>query len=102
MLSAVIPSERSQPAMLLVEQLAHQRFLRPGPLALWTAFVSFLTAAGARDRTVSRRSKPSARAALVGEQPDAWHLRHPQDAASRQRGAKASRRYVLFGEMRLL
>ena len=38
MLSAVIPAERSQPAVLLAEQLAHQRFVRPGPLVLGTAF----------------------------------------------------------------
>src|SRR5690606_29749769 len=37
MLSAVIPSERSQPAMHLAAQLAHQRFVRPGPLVLGTA-----------------------------------------------------------------
>src|SRR5699024_7449600 len=41
MLSAVIPSVRSQPALLLAEQLAHQRYVRPGPLVLGTAFFRF-------------------------------------------------------------
>jgi len=41
-----------------------------------------------RDRTVSRRSKPSSRTALTGEQPDPWEHLHPQVAMSRHRGAK--------------
>src|SRR3982075_2599571 len=102
MLSAVIPSERSQPAVLLVEQLAHQRFVRPGPLVLGTAFLRSPTAATDRDRTVSRRSKPSSRTALMGEQPNPWDLLQPQDAMSRHRGAKPSRRYGLLGKMSLL
>src|SRR5699024_9773304 len=102
MLSAVIPSERSQPAMLLVEQLAHQRFVRPGPLVLGTAFLKCLTRAADRDRTVPRRSKPSSRAALMGEQPNPWDLLTAQDATSRHRGAKPSRRYGLLGKIRLL
>src|SRR3989344_3275194 len=32
MLSALITTEHSYPAMLLAEQLVHQRFVRPGPL----------------------------------------------------------------------
>jgi hypothetical protein len=55
MLSAVITSERSQPAVLLAEQLAHQRFVRPGPLVLRTALLKTPTRAADRDRTVSRR-----------------------------------------------
>jgi hypothetical protein len=35
--------------------------------------------------TVSRRSKPSSRTALTGEQPDPWDLLQPQDATSRHR-----------------
>jgi len=38
-----------------------------------------------RDRTVLRRSEPSSRTALTGEQPDPWELLHPQDAMSRHR-----------------
>ena len=102
MLSAVILSERSYPAVLLVEQLVHQRFVRPGPLVLGRGFLKFLTRAADRDRTVSRRSKPSSRAALMGEQPNPWDLLQPQDATSRHRGAKPSRRYGLLGKISLL
>src|SRR3954466_1917557 len=100
--SAVIPSERGQPAMPLAEQLAHQRFVRPGPLVLGTAFLKYPTRAADRDRTVSRRSKPSSRAALMGEQPNPWDLLRPQDATSRHRGAKPCRRYGLLGKISLL
>src|SRR4051794_34458118 len=93
MRSAVITSERSQPAMHLAVQLAHQRFVHPGPLVLGTAFLKFPTRTADRDRTVSRRSKPSSRTALMGEQPNPWDLLQPQDATSRHRGAKPCRRY---------
>src|SRR5213076_3142515 len=102
MLSAVIPSGRIKPAVLLAEQLAHQRFVRPGPLLLGAAFLKYPTRAADRDRTVSRRSKPSSRAALMGEQPNPWDLLRPQDATSRHRGAKPSRRYGLLGKISLL
>ena len=100
--SAVITSERSQPAVLLAEQLAHQRFVHPGPLVLGTAFLKFPTRAADRDRTVSRRSKPSSRAALMGEQPNPWDLLQPQDVTSRHRGAEPPRRCELLGETSLL
>ncbi len=102
MLSAVIPSAGSQPAMLLAEQLAHQSCVHPGPLVLGTDFLKSLSAAEDRDRTVSRRSKPSSRTALMGEQPNPWDLLQPQDAMSRHRGAKPSRRYGLLGKISLL
>src|ERR671932_345514 len=102
MRSAVITSERSQPAMHLAVQLAHQRFVHPGPLVLGTAFLKYPTRAADRDRTVSRRSKPSSRAALMGEQPNPWDLLRPQDATSRHRGAKPCRRYGLLGKISLL
>ena len=102
MLSAVIISKRSQPAVLLAEQLAHQRLVRPGPLVLRTALLKTLTRAADRDRTVSRRSKPSSRAALMGEQPNPWDRLQPQDATSRHRGAKPSRRCELLGKISLL
>src|ERR687888_660878 len=102
MLSAVIPPERSQPAMPLAEQLAHQRFVRPGPLVLGTALLKTPARTADRDRTVSRRSKPSSRTALMGEQPNPWDLLQPQDAMSRHRGAKPPRRCELLGEISLL
>src|SRR3954462_15865717 len=102
MLSAVIPSERSQPAMPLAGQRAHQRFVRPGPLVLGTALLKYPKRTADRDRTVSRRSKPSSRTALMGEQPNPWALLRPRDAPSRHRGAKRSRRYGLLGKISLL
>ena len=100
--SAVIPSEHSQPAMPLAGQLAHQRSVRPGPLVLGTAFLNTPSAAEDRDRTVSRRSEPSSRTALIGEQPNPWDRLQPQDAMSRHRGAKPRRRCELLGVISLL
>ena len=102
MLSALIPSEGRKAAMPLAGQLPHESFVHPGPLVLGIAFLKFLPAASDRDRTVSRRSKPSSRTALMGEQPNPWDLLQPQDATSRHRGAKPSRRYGLLGKMSLL
>src|SRR5918993_2451703 len=102
MLSAVIPPERSQPAVPLAGQLAHQRFVRPGPLVLGTALLKYPTRTADRDRTVSRRSKPSSRTALIGAQPNPWDLLQPQDATSRHRGAKPSRRCGLLDSISLL
>ena len=102
MLSAFLSSVHSYPAMLLAEQLAHESCVHPGPLVLGTDFLKSPSAAEDRDRTVSRRSKPSSRTALMGEQPNPWDLLQPQDAMSRHRGAKPSRRYGLLGKMSLL
>ena len=102
MLSAFIPSRLSYPAVLLAEQLVHQRSVHPGPLVLRTAPLKFPTPATDRDRTVSRRSEPSSRAALMGEQPNPWDLLQPQDVMSRHRGAKHRRRYELLGGISLL
>ena len=54
------------------------------------------------DRPVSRRSEPSSRTTLTGEQPDPWELLHPQDVMSRHRGAKPGRRYERLGPISLL
>ena len=102
MLSALIPSAGRQPAVLLAEQLAHESCVHPGPLVLRTAFLKSPTATEDRDRTVSRRSKPSSRAALMGEQPNPWDRLQPQVAMSRHRGAKPPRRCELLGEISLL
>ena len=102
MLSALIPSRRSYSAMLLAEQLIHQRSVQFGPLVLESDPRKFLTPATDRDRTVSRRSEPSSRATLMGEQPNPWDLLQPQDVTSRHRGAKPPRRYELLGEISLL
>ena len=102
MLSALITSVRSYPTMLLAEQLVHQWYVHPGPLVLGTNLFNFPTPTEDRDRTVSRRSEPSSRTALTGEQPDPWDLLQPQDAMSRHRGAKLHRRYELLDEISLL
>src|ERR1700738_115514 len=102
MLSALIPSVLGYPAMLLAEQLVHQRNVHPGPLVLRTAPLKFPAPTTDRDRTVSRRSEPSSRTALMGEQPNPWDLLQPQDAMSRHRGAKPPRRCGLLGEISLL
>ena len=88
--------------MLLAEQLVHQRLVHSGPLVLGTDPLKFLTPTVDRDRTVSRRSEPSSRATLMGEQPNPWDLLQPQDVTSRHRGAKPPRRYELLGEISLL
>ena len=100
--SALIPSRLSYSAVLLAEQLIHQRSVHPGPLVLGTAPLKFLTPTVDRDRTVSRRSEPSSRASLMGEQPNPWDLLQPQDETSRHRGAKPPRRCELLGEISLL
>ena len=102
MLSAVILSELSYPAMLLAEQPAHQRFVHLGPLVLETDSLNCQTPTEDRDRTVSRRSEPSSRTTLNGEQPYPWDLLQPQDVMSRHRGAKPPRRCGLLGEISLL
>ena len=78
--------------MQLAPQPVHQRFVHSGPLVLRTALLKYLTPMVDRDRTVSRRSKPSSRTALMGEQTNPWDLLQPQDAMSRHRGAKPRRR----------
>src|ERR687888_258447 len=100
--SAVIPSVHSYAALRLAPQLLHQRYVHPGPLVLRTAPLNTPTPAADRDRTVSRRSEPSSRTTLNGEQPYPWDLLQPQDVMSRHRGAKRLRRYGLLGVISLL
>ena len=102
MLSALIPSQHSYPAVQLAPQPVHQRLVHPGPLVLRTDPLKLLTPTTDRDRTVSRRSEPSSRATLMGEQPNPWDLLQPQDVTSRHRGAKPPRRCELLGEISLL
>jgi hypothetical protein len=63
--------------------------MRPGPLVLRSRPLNLLAPTTDRDRTVLRRSEPSSRATLIGEQPN-------------PRGAKPPRRYELLGEISLL
>ena len=102
MLSALILTQRSYPAMQLAPQPVHQRLVRPGPLVLRTGLLKLPAPTTDRDRTVSRRSEPSSRATLIGEQPTPWTLLQPQDVTSRHRGAKPLRRFELLGAISLL
>ena len=74
MLSALIPSRLSYSAVLLAEQPIHQGSVQHGPLVLVSDPRKFPTPTTDRDRTVSRRSEPSSRATLMGEQPNPWDL----------------------------
>ena len=100
--SAVIPSVYSYPALRLAPQQVHQRYVHPGPLVLRADPLNSPTPTADRDRTVSRRSEPSSRTTLIGEQPNPWDLLQPQDVMSRHRGAKPCRRYGLLGKISLL
>ena len=102
MLSALILTERGYSAMQLAPQPIYQRFVQPGPLVLRSVLLKLPTPTTDRDRTVSRRSEPSSRATLMGEQPNPWDLLQPQDVTSRHRGAKPLRRYELLGGISLL
>src|SRR6476659_2650749 len=97
MLSAVIPSVHSYVALRLAPQLLHQRYVHPGPLVLRTDPLNSPTPTADRDRTVSRRSEPSSRTTLIGEQPNPWDLLQPQDVMSRHRGAKRCRLITSWG-----
>ena len=100
--SAVIFSTHSYAALPLARQQLHQRCVHPGPLVLGTDPLKSSTPTADRDRTVSRRSEPSSRITLIGEQPNPWDLLQPQDVMSRHRGAKLRRRYERLGGISLL
>src|SRR5580692_9501566 len=100
--SAVIRSVHSYPAPRLAPRQVHQRYVHPGPLVLGANPRNSPTPTADRDRTVSRRSEPSSRTTLIGEQPNPWDLLQPQDVMSRHRGAKRLRRYGLLGVISLL
>ena len=102
MLSALIQSRLSYSALLLAEQPIDQRSVQHGPLVLVSEPRKYPAPTTDRDRTVSRRSEPSSRATLIGEQPNPWELLHPQDVTGRHRGAKPPRRYERLGAISLL
>ena len=102
MLSALIPSGRGYPAVRLAAQPVHRRSVQHGPLVLVPEPRKFPAPTTDRDRTVSRRSEPSSRATLIGEQPNPWDLLQPRDVTSRHRGAKPLRRFELLGGISLL
>ena len=65
--------------MHLVIQQLHHLYVQPGPLVLGSALLKYPTPATDKDRTVSRRSEPSSRTALMGEQPNPWNVLPLQD-----------------------
>ena len=99
MLSAVILSRHSYPAVPLAGQLVHQRPVPPSPLVLGWNPLKSATPTADRDRPGSRRSEPSSRTTLIGEQPNPWYPLLHQDLISRHRGAKLSRRYGSQGQL---
>src|SRR5512136_3504465 len=101
--SALIPSEHSYPAFALGRTTGtpEVRFSRSSR-TVENSSSNILTPAPDRDRTVSRRSEPSSRTLLTGEQPDPWDLIQLQDRMSRHRGAKPPRRYGLSEAISLL
>src|SRR5439155_11838509 len=100
--SGIISSRLRYRAVPLAGQLVHKGSVHPGPLVLGTDPRKYPAPTPDRDRTVSRRSKPSSRTALMGEQPNPWDLLQPQDAMSRHRGAKPGRRCELLDQISLL
>ena len=102
MLSALIQSRLGYPAVHLAVQPVNRRSVQHGPLVLVSELRKHHTPTTDRDRTVSRRSEPSSRATLMGEQPNPWDLLQPQDVTSRHRGAKPPRRYELLAAISLL
>ena len=100
MLSALISSAHSYPAM--------QQAATTGTLEMRSSRSSrkisskFLTIMPDINRTVSRRSEPSSRTTLTGEQPDPWKVLPLQDVMSRHRGAKPRRLCELLGAISLL
>ena len=102
MLSALILTRRGYPAVHLAVQPANRRSVQHGPLVLVSEPRKSPAPTTDRDRTVSRRSEPSSRATLIGEQPNPWDLLQPRDVTSRHRGAKPLRRFELLGGISLL
>ena len=72
MLSALIRSRRGYPAVPLAGQPVNRRPVQHGPLVLVSDPRKTPAPTIDRDRTVSRRSEPSSRATLMGEQPNCY------------------------------
>src|SRR3982750_1698542 len=102
MLSAVIRWESSYPALPTVSTTGTPGIPSSQSSRTRDESPQISTVVLDRDRAVLRRSEPSSRTALTGEQPDPWELLHPQDAMSRHRGAKPERRCELLAQISLL
>ena len=102
MLSAFIRAAGGFPAMPLARQPDHRSRVRPGPCVLRATSLRPPAPTTERGQAVSRRVEPSARTALIGEQPNPGEGLPLQDAMSRQRGAKPARRSELLEPISLL
>ena len=102
MLSAILSTQRSFPALLYNKTTGPPEVDPPRSSRTRVGLSQFLTFAVDRDQTVSRRSEPSSRTILIGEQPNPWNLLQLQEMMSRHRGAKRFRRYGLLGIISLL
>jgi hypothetical protein len=102
MLSEVIHARHSYPAVPLAGQQVDQRSVHSGPLVLGASLLKYQRLQQIGDQPVSRRSEPSSRNFLIGEQPNPWDLLQPQDKLSRHRGAELRRRYGRLGGTSLL
>ena len=98
MLSALIPSRLSYSAVLLAEQPMHQGSVQHGPLVLVSDLRKFPAPTTDRDRTVSRRSEPSSRATLIGEQPNQMCIRDRSFIASKSLGIPQALLCTFFPE----
>ena len=87
---------------LLEKELIYHRCVPQGPLVLMGSPLNALTPKPDMDRTVSRRSEPSSRPVLMGEQPNSSDLLQTGATRSRHRGAKPFRRYGLSEKISLL
>ena len=74
--------------------LNRKRFLNRK--SVLSTFMRYYTQKGAR------RSEPSSRTTLIGEQPNPWNLLQLRDVVSRHRGAELRRRYGRLGGTSLL
>src|SRR5574340_1237929 len=101
MLSAVIPTEHSYPALPLARQPAHQRFILHSPLVLVNAPLNSPPPTTDRDRTVSRRSEPNSRTALIGEQPNPPRLGSLQELVMDREAWSAATQGVPKSQTRL-
>ena len=95
MLSALIPARLRYPAVHLAEQLVNRRSVRHGPLVLVTCPLKTPAPTIDRDRTVSRRSEPSSRATLMGEQPNPWDPLCPSFLPARDVSLPVKRPYAI-------
>ena len=98
MLSALIRPRRGYPAVHLAVQPAHRRSVQHGPLVLVSDPRKSPAPTTDRDRTVSRRSEPSSRATLIGEQPNPWDLLQPRASGLQLLLATAAFAFQIYGD----